>query len=346
MKRPTIRDVARLAGVSLSTVSAVINGVDIVSEATKSNILTAVARLNYEPSVYASNLARRQTRILGLIVSSLINPFFSEIAEAFEKEALSHGYRMSLANTGFSSASLRSCVSQMLAMKVAGLAVLTSEFDDEAFAVLRSTKTPSVFLDVGTPGPHIGNIHVDTKTGMFLAVQHLVDLGHREILFVRNSRNSGTELSLLSHQYRNQGFMSAIRRYRSEGVTARVVDMPGSGAEAGYNSVASALKGKPFTAIVAITDMVALGVYRGLHEAGLRIPQDISIIGFDNTFISQFLSPPMSTVDIPKNDLSRLAVEMLLQHLQSGGNGREIELPTTLVSRQSTAALRIAPKGD
>lgn len=298
MKIATIRDVAHLANVSLSTVSAVINSKNIVSEETKRKINEAIAELNYQPTLYASNLARRHTKVLGLLISELTNPFFAEIAQQFEQHAQKKGYQVSLTATNFSSLQLRACVREMLGMRVAGLAVLTSEFDEEASTILKKSNTPSLFLDVGTPGSHIGNILVDTKTGMFLAVQHLVELGHRQILFVKNSQTAKAEPSLLSHRYRSQGFMAAMRKYHATGVHSKVVDLPGPAANAGLEGIHAALREHLFTAVVAINDLVALGVYKGLHEAGLRIPEDVSVVGCDNTFICEFMNPSLTTVRV------------------------------------------------
>jgi LacI family transcriptional regulator, galactose operon repressor len=336
VKRAKIQDVARLADVSLSTVSAVLNGKDIVSEDTKLRVLDAVSRLNYLPSLYASNLARHRTRVLGLIVSNLVNPFFAETVQAFETESQRHGYQISLQETGFSPLRLRACVRQALGMRVAGLAVLTSEFDEESFALLKESDTSSVFLDVGCAGPHMGNIRVDTRGGMFDAVRHLVELGHRDILFVKNSTRLKSGSSLLSHQLRNQGFSEAIRKYRTQGVKYLAIDIPGPGAQAGLKAIRKALKAKHFTAVIAITDMVALGVYHGLREVGLRIPQDVSVIGFDNTYLSEFMHPPMTTVDIPRVTLCKAAVEMLLEEAASVQSGREVKVTTNLVIRDST----------
>lgn len=336
MKQATIQEVARLASVSLSTVSAVMNGKDIVSEDTKSRVLEAVARLNYRPSLYASNLARHRPRVLGLIVSDLLNPFFAETAQAFERECRKHSYQISLLETQFSPSRLRASVHQMLGMRVAGIAVLTSEFDAESFAMLKATDVSSVFLDVGAAGPHMGNIRVDTKTGMFEAVQHLVELGHRKILLVRNAVTNEPEPSLLTHQYRKQGFSEAIRRHRSHGVGGTVVVASGRSVFAGLKGIRKALSTEGFTSVIAINDMLAMGVYRGLSEAGLRIPQDISVVGFDNTYLSEFTSPPMTTVDIPRETLCKTAVEMLLEEA-GHRKGREVKIETKLVVRESTA---------
>lgn len=340
MRRATIRDVARLADVSLSTVSAVINEQDIVSPDTKQRVLEAIKRLDYQPTLYASNLARRKTRVLGLIISNLSNPFFAEVAQGFERAAQSRGYQVSLTATNFSSAQLRVCVNQMLGMRVAGLAILTSEFDEEAMTIVKAGRTPSVFLDVGIPGPHTGNIRVDTKGGMFQAVSHLVELGHREILFVRNSQKSEGEPSMLSHRNRSDGFKSAMRKHRDSNLRFHVIDLPGPAALAGLNAIRQALSRYKFTAVVAITDLVAFGVYRGLNEAGLEVPRDVSVVGFDNTFICEFMNPPLTTINIPKASIGDLAVSMLIEEEQSlGKSGQEVVLSTELVERQSTIEL-------
>jgi DNA-binding LacI/PurR family transcriptional regulator len=336
MARVRIQDVARMADVSLSTVSAVLNGKDIVRDKTKLKILKVIEELGYRPDLYASNLARHKTRVLGLVLSNLVNPFFTETARYFEEKAHSQGYQVALVSTGFSSSQLRISVEQMLSMRVAGLALMTSEFDARVFQMLQSSTTPSVFLDVGIPGPHISNIRVDTKNGMALAVRHLVDLGHRDILLIRNTQKPGKEPMLLSHRYRNEGFKSVVDRFRTKGVKSHIVDVPGPGADAGYEAIQTALRTVSFSAVVAITDLLALGALRGMKEAGLRIPEDVSVVGFDNTYISEFTDPPLTTINIPKDQLGETAVDLLLSAIQDKGVGRELTLSTKLIVRSST----------
>jgi len=336
MLRAKIQDVARLADVSLSTVSAVLNEKAIVKESTKQRVLEAIDRLRYRPDYYASNLARRQTRLFGLIVSNLINPFFAETAQAIETEARAHGYEIALTSTQFSPARLRECVQQMLGSRVAGLAVMTSERDDEAFSAAEASGIPVVFLDVGKPGERATNIRVDSRGGMFAAVNHLIHLGHRELLLIRNSQKECGP-PLLSHRLRDQGFAAAVRKCGIEDLTTLTVDVAGPGADAGYQAIATIAEGSTFTAVIAITDMVALGVYRGLQERGLRIPQDVSVIGFDNTYISRFLTPSLTTVDIPREELSRAVVSALLTQDKEREGGGQIKLATRLIVRESTA---------
>ena len=337
--RAKIQDVALLAGVSLSTVSAVLNHKDIVSSPTRRRVLDAIETLQYRPDHFASNLARRHTKVFGVIVSDLLNPFFAETAQAIEAEARRHGFGISLTATNFSPELLRNAVKQMLGARIAGIAVLTSEYDEEAFTMIRNSLVTSVFLDVGKPGPTSTNIRVDTRGGMMAAVEHLVSLGHRDLLLVRNSHGDAGP-SLLSHKFRDQGFAAAIRGCGIEGIRSSIVNSFGLRAEAGDQAVESAWGKASFTAVVCTTDLVALGVYRGLHQHGVRIPDDVSVVGFDNTYLSAFLAPPLTSVDIPRDELSRLTVKALLPGEKLPARGRTLRLATKLIVRSSTAPPR------
>ncbi len=336
MARAKIQDVARLAGVSLSTVSAVINNKSVVSEQTRQRILESIESLHYRPSLYAKNLARRDMRILGVIVSTLQNPFFAETAQSIEDAAERLGYAISLAATNFSPERLRSAVQQMLGARVSGLAIMTSESDQDAFEIITHSGVPCVYLDVGKPGPNSTNIRVDMRGGMIDAVKHLVDLGHRNLLLVRNAPiHSGS--ALLTHRYRDQGFAAAVRARSALNLRTQTVTVDGSGAQAGEEALASVIGRFPFTAVVAFSDIVALGVYRGLQKRGIDIPRDVSVVGFDNTYFSSFLNPPLTTVNIPRDDLSRLVVECLTKPAESKRRTSSRRLATNLILRDSTA---------
>ncbi len=336
MARAKIQDVARLAGVSLSTVSAVINNKSVVSEQTRQRILESIDRLHYRPSLYARNLARRDMRILGVIVSTLQNPFFAETAQSIEDEAERLGYAISLAATNFSTERLRSAVQQMLGARVSGLAIMTSESDKAAFEIITQSGVPCVYLDVGKPGPNSTNIRVDMRGGMIEAVKHLIDLGHRDLLLVRNApKHSGP--ALRTHRYRDQGFAAAIRAGGPLKLRTQIVAVDGSGAPAGEEAIASVIGHFPFTAVVAFSDIVALGVYRGLQKRGVDIPREVSVVGFDNTYFSSFLNPPLTTVNIPRDDLSRMVVECLTKPAGSKHRTSSLRLATDLIVRESTA---------
>ena len=336
-RRPKIQDVALLAEVSLGTVSAVLNGNGRVSEATRDRVRTAIAHLGYRPDLYASNLARRQTQLFGLIVSSLQNPFFAEVAQAIEDIAAAHDFQVSLMATNFSPERHRAAVKQLLGARIAGLAVMTSEYDEVSHQLVQASGVPSVFLDTGEPTESSSLIRVDSRAGMQAAVEHLIAFGHRDLLYLRNSQQASGP-SLLSHRLRDEGFAAAVRACAVRGLRTTIVEVQGGDPEAGEHAIDSALGSIPFTAVIAVTDMIGMGVYRGLQARKIRIPEDVSVVGFDNTFFSRFLNPPLTTVDIPRETLGRMVVHALLR---TGEDARRpLDVPTRLILRDSTAPPR------
>ena len=221
----------------------------------------------------------------------------------------------------------------LLGARIAGIAVITSEHDEEARQLVDASGTRAIFLDTGKPAQETSIIRVDSRGGMRAAVEHLLQLGHRDLLYVRNSQKT-VERSLLSHQLRDQGFSSAVRACRASGLHTMIVDIAGPGADAGEQAIRSIVDLKRFTAVIAVTDTVAMGVYRGLRARGMRIPQEVSVVGFDNTYFARFLDPPLTTVNVSRSELSRLSIATLL----GPEANRLLHLPTSLVVRESTAA--------
>lgn len=334
-KRPKIHDVARMADVSLGTVSAVLNSKGRISDATRHRVEEAIAHLGYRPDLHASNMARRETHLLGVIVSNLQNPFFAELAQAVEDEAARHGYQISLMATNFSKEQHGVAVRQLLQARIAGLAVLTSEDEKLSRDLVAASGVPAVFLDVAKPpSGSYSVVRVDSRGGMRAAVEHLIELGHRELLYVRNSHKSDGP-ALRSHQLRDQGFAAAIRSCAVRGLRTHIVDVHGPGADAGEQAIAVASSSfLSFSAVIATTDMVAMGVYRALHARGLRVPEDVSVVGFDNTYFSRFMNPPLTTVDVPRDALSRFVIAALI----GPGQNEVLQLPTKLILRSSTSA--------
>lgn len=330
-------------GVSLGTVSAVLNGNGRASEETRERVRKAIEHLGYRPDLYASNLARHETRLFGVVVSNLQNQFFAETAQAIEEEASLHGHQVSLMATNFAQDQHRAVIEHLLKARIAGLAVMTSEHDEGARRLVLASGVPSVFLDLQQPEKNISTIRVDSRGGMLAAVEYLLGLGHRNLLFVQNSQQAGAK-RLISHKLREEGFLAAVRANTSSTLDTETVDITGPGADAGEQAIMTAFRKKWYSAVIATTDNVALGVYHGLQSRGLRIPHDVSVVGFDNTYFSRFLNPPLTTVDVPRTSLSRLVVQALLKPEP----GRVLQLPTSLVVRGSAAAadvgLRLQPQ--
>jgi DNA-binding LacI/PurR family transcriptional regulator len=336
--RIKIQDVARMAQVSLSTVSGVLNEKANIRPETRQRVLDVIAQLGYTPSVFASNLARRQTKLIGIIVSDLLNPFFAEIAKALDAKAQEQGYATFLASTNFLAEQQCAAVRQMLALRVAGIAMMTSENDPEAFSLLKASGTPAVYLDNNHSTAQIGTVRVDKRHGMFVAVQHLLELGHRRVLLIKNSQQGASDPPMFSHMERQIGFEEALHQYDPKDMDVHIIDEPGEPAAAGMRAVERALKHYRFTAVVAINDLVALGAFRALQAAGLSIPQDVSVVGFDNTYLCEFLHPPLTTVATPRADLAKSVLEMLYATIDGKEHTRELQLPASIVLRESTSA--------
>jgi DNA-binding LacI/PurR family transcriptional regulator len=278
--------------------------------------------------------------IIGILVSDLLNPFFAEAAKALDIEARRLGYETFLIASNFSQEQQCAGVRQMLAMRFAGVAMMTSENDPEAFALLKRSGTPSVYLDNNHTSPKIGTVRVDKRHGMSIAVEHLLQLGHRKILLVKNSQQAASDPPMLSHLERQLGFEDAVHRYDSQELDVHVIDEPGPSAAAGFRAIEKSLHSYDFTAVVAINDLVALGVFRGLQAARLTIPEDFSVVGFDNTYLCEFLHPPLTTVATPRAELASAVIDMLLALVEREEFPHERLLKARLVVRASTAPPR------
>ncbi len=202
--------------------------------------------------------------------------------------------------------------------------------------MIRGSQVSSVFLDVGRPGPNSTNIEVDTRGGMTAAVEHLASLGHRDLLLVRGAQEADGPF-LLSHKLRDEGFAAAVAACGIEKGRACIEEAYGFAAEAGAQAVKAALDASPFTAVICTTDLLALGVYRGLHERKVRVPEDVSVIGFDNTYLSEYLVPSLTSVDISRKELGRMVIASLLPRGDGPPEAATLRLGTTLLVRDSTA---------
>ncbi len=326
-----LEDVARQARVSPSTVSRVINETGRVSAATRERIRRVAERMRYRPDIHARTLAGGRPRTLGLIVSNLQNPFFLDIFQVVEGQARRHGYEVVVANTAYDPQRLASAVRWMQGQRLAGLALVVSERQPAVIEELSAGKLPVVFYDVGRPGPSVSTIRTDYARGMEKAVEYLYALGHRRMAFV------GHHAGLQPLQERRRSFVKAIEGYLGQVGCALAAgnDSPDGGREAVRHLFES---GAQPTAIVCVNDYMALGVLRALHEAGRRVPQDVSVIGFDNIHLTAFSSPPLTTVNVPREQIGRAICAALLPVPRAGsGPPGTVVIEPELLVRDSTA---------
>jgi DNA-binding LacI/PurR family transcriptional regulator len=323
-----IREVARRARVSTATVSRTINGSDKVTPETKERVQRAIEELGFYPNTWARALGSGRSSLYGLIISDITNPFFPELVKSFEDIAVQNGQEVLVANTNYDPARIELCVSRMLQRKVDGVAIMTSEMDARLITEFQSRGIPLVFLDTGTAENLTSNIVVDYATGVDAAVEHIAGLGHTRIGFI-----SGP-MTLRSARVRREAFIGCLQK---RGIGADWIEEGNHQVDGGHDAMTRLLgrRTRP-TAILASNDMTAIGALGTLHERGLRVPEDISIVGFDDIQISAFTQPALTTVRLSRDEIARTAFRALYSSRQDGGKGTEYAVRPTLVVRRST----------
>ncbi len=334
----SIHEVARRAKVSIATVSRTINGVPTVAPQLSRRVWKVVEELGYYPNTQARALVSGRSRIFGLIVSEITNPFFPEIVQGFEDVAVQHNYEILTTSTVQDPRRMTLAVRRMIERRVDGVAIVTFGMEETLFDDLRSRKIPLVFIDVGPALPRISNIRIDYQHGIRQAVQHLAALRHARIAFI-----SGP-LALKSAVARQHAFLQSMEELGLRVDPEHLIEGTHT-MEGGMDALKKIISfpRRP-TAVVCSNDMTAIGVMRQSYEAGIHIPRDLSVIGFDDIRLAQFMTPPLTTVRMSQPEIARLAFQALLADVQRKvplPNGSEYILRTSLVLRDSTA---LAPK--
>jgi len=327
--RPTIIDVAARAGVSKSLVSLVLRGSNSVSDERRRLVLEAAAELGYRPNAVARSLVRRRTNLFGIVLSDLHNPFFAEVIDGVQEAAGNEGYRTIISTIDRRALAEQRALDTLLELRVDGLILASPMFGVQSIDAA-SRELPMVLVARKSDVPHVDSVTNDDPTGARLVVDHLVALGHRRIAHIDGGRGAGAA-------ERREGYEHAMRE-RGLGDVVRVV--PGSYTEeGGYHGVESLLAAGPLpTAIFVANDLAALGALGILAERGIRVPQDVSIVGYDNTALAAVRHINLTTVDQPRPDMGRKAVELLLERLASRREtARSVLVPPTLVVRGTTA---------
>lgn len=327
-----IGEIARRANVSTATVSRTLNQSGAVRPETARKVWRVAAALNYYPNSHARTLVSGRSRLLGLIVSDITNPFFPELVRSFEALAAHHQYDLILTSTDYQTARMTGCVRRMLERKVDGVAIMTSEMDLGLIKDLARRGIPLVFMDVGRVGPRMSHVLIDYANGIRQAVDHVASLGHKRIGFI-----SGP-LELHSARTRRQAFLDGLRAHRIK-PDPRLIREGTHTAEGGREAMAAVLRGgKAPTAVVCSNDWTAIGALHAIDEAGLEVPSDISLVGFDDIPLATFTSPPLTSVRMSAGDVGSTAFEALFRLI--GGErleGDVYQVPTKLVVRDSTA---------
>src|SRR5215475_2414829 len=328
-----IREIARRAKVSTATVSRTINRVPTVDPQLARRVWKVVEELGYYPNTQARALVSGRSRIVGLIVSEITNPFFPEIVQSFEDIAVQHNYEILLTSTVHDPKRMEASVRRMIERRVEGVAILTFGMEESLLDDLRFRKVPLVFVDVGPRVPLVSNIKIDYQHGIRQAVQHLAAMRHEPIAFITGP------LNLKSAIARKGAFEESLREI-GKVVDPQLIIEGDHTMEGGMRALAKLIS-EPHrpTAIMCSNDMTAIGVMREAFDMGISIPQEVSVVGFDDVRLTQFVIPPLTTVQMSQTESANLAFRALISEIERESpstKGTEYVLETNLVLRKST----------
>ena len=331
----TMKDIAKLAGVSTSTVSHVINQSRYVSEEISARVNKAAQELNYAPSALARSLKMNRTRTIGLLVTTSTNPFFSEVVKGIERRCYQQNYNLILCNTEGDSERMKSSINTLLEKRVDGLLLLCSNLENERIDIFdKYPDIPTVVMDHGPTYFATDKIQDNSQQGGYMATRYLLESGHREIGCITGP------LDQQQAQMRYYGFKQAMEEAEVPVKGSWVIEsnFECDGGYAAFNKLLKA--GRLPTAIFACNDMMAMGLINAANERGIKIPEDLSIIGYDDIYITQYMVPPLTTIHQPKYRFGKVAVDTLLKRIEkSEDTSQPPPLEPTLVERKSVKRL-------
>nr|WP_086938748.1 HTH-type transcriptional repressor PurR [Thaumasiovibrio occultus] len=307
----TIKDVARMAGVSTTTVSHVINKTRFVAEATTKKVWEAIDDLNYAPSAVARSLKCNSTRTIGMLVTKSTNPFFAEVVHGVEEHCYKSGYTLILCNTEGDLTKQRDYLRMLAEKRVDGLLVMCSDLDDQLQALLeRQKELPMVIMDWGTESLQTDKIRDNAEKGAYMATRHFIENGHQKIGCVTGQKHKTTCIE------RMKGFGQAMAEANLSVNDNWIIEGDFEG-ETGVNAAKQfiSMNERP-TAIFCFNDIMAMALISTFEQSGIRVPDDVSIIGYDNIDLSPYFTPPLTTIHQPKHRLGKKAVELLLARIK------------------------------
>jgi LacI family transcriptional regulator len=326
----TIRDVAKLAGVSVATVSRVLNKNGYVNKETEQKVMKAIEQLHYQPNAVARGLAGKQTGTIALILPDIANPFFPEIARAVEDVAQRYGYTVILCNSDDQGHKEQSYIEVLQKKYIDGIIFASNTLGEEDVKNMRRKNIPVVVLDRAPNRQLCSVIRSQNYEGAKLAVQHLLDAGCQRIAHIYGPQD------FVTAKERLEGYEDSVRQFPWYTPSLMV---PGYfRLEGGLKAVRDLLARHPdVDGIFAGNDLMAIGALKGLHQLGIRVPQDVALIGFDGIGLTEITEPELSTVAQPIYEMGSLAAKVLIEKIETGQKeDRLYELDVTLVERDST----------
>lgn len=326
MNKITIKDVAREAGVSISAVSKALNNSDEINEKTKENIINVAKRLNYIPNINGRNLKAKETKTIGLFVTSMTGSFFEILTDSALQCCERNGYDLNV----FFYKKPETLIAALMNQRLDGSIILNPSLEQEHLDLIRKYQIPVVFLDREESDKNIGSVIFDSYQQGYMAAKYLLSLGHKEFGHVMGPKNNYDSIM------RGQGFWDTVTQAGGEmkdehfwqGFYSR---------ESARDAVSDFLKrgGKMPSAVFAANDYSAIGCIEALQANGIKVPEQVSVIGCDDIDVAEFMTPSLTTIKVPFDTMGRMAVEMLLDILRNGAPGTVKRIEGNIILRDS-----------
>ena len=327
----SIKDIAREAGVSHSTVSRALSNSPLVKEETKRRIRQIAERKGYTPHALARSLVTRRTQTVGVVVTTIADPFVSEIVRGIEETGQTRQYSVILCESNAEPGRELAAVRALHEKRVDGIIVTASRVGDLYMPLLEDFGVPIVLVNNQQTGRYVYSIGTDDHKGGEIATEHLLSLGHERIAYIASPNNAR------SSQARMDGHVRALSAHGIAADPSLFANGDGKPAAGGLAAARLIGHSHPPTAVLCYNDMTAIGAMRAIKDAGLRIPEDISVVGYDDIPIVEYLDPPLTTIVQRKYDMGCMAMEMLLNLVAGLQEVRDVSIEPTLVVRGSTA---------
>jgi len=328
-----MREVARRAGVSLATVSRVLNNTEYISEETRRRVLAAVREFNYFKNVHARRLATGRSDLFGLVLSEIANPYFPEIIRGYQAMAWNRGFDVLLCNTEYDLERTKAVMRKLRESDVRGVAIVTSSVDRSMTSELTAAGIPVILCNAEPAGKLVGNIFIEYEHGINKAIEHVVGLGHRRSAVIAGPTDNRTAVMIKN---------ALVSGLTARGLKPVCVLESNYRVDAGASAVREILSRPEIpTVLFCGNDLIAMGAMSALEESGVKVPEDVSVIGIDDIFFSYLSRPPLTTISVPREQLGIKAFEALERMLKlKRHKGSNYTLETDLIVRKSTAPVR------
>lgn len=331
----TIKDVAKHAQVSTATVSHVINGTRFVTDETKNKVLLSMEALNYKPNAVARSLRKKESMIIGLVIPDNTNPYFAEMAWSIELASRNQGYSIILCNSDGDIQKETFYINLLIEKQVDGVILVSAGESTENFRILQESEIPTVMVDRNSPNVNTDSVQIDNAVCGEIATSHLITLGHKRIACITGPREVTPSYDRLI------GYQKALKKNNIP-IDEYYIIKGDFKPHGGYLAAKKLLQlENPPTAIFACNDLMAYGVIHAFTEAEYSIPQDLSLVGFDDIYLSTYVNPPLTTIRQPRIEMGREAVNSLIKRMKNNVHfSRSILLSAELIVRSSTMRLR------